>query len=89
MSKLDDIRKKIDVIDDEILLSISKRMKLVEQIARIKKEEGINILDEKREEVIYNRIMEEAEKVGLKPENAKKIFERIVEMSRKKQEGNK
>ena len=53
---LEQIRKKIDEIDDEILSLVFKRIECSKLIAEIKFNERIQVYDELREEEILNRI---------------------------------
>ena len=55
MSKIEDARKTINEIDKEMAELFEKRMKAVKDVAEYKKENGLSILDSKREaEVIKN-----------------------------------
>ena len=54
MSKIDEARKEINVIDKEMAELFEKRMEAVKEIANFKKENGISILDSKREDEIIN-----------------------------------
>lgn len=52
---LDEIRNKIDLIDEELLELFIKRLELVRDIARLKSENNAKILDKNREEkILYN-----------------------------------
>lgn len=65
MKTLDDLRKKIDAIDTELLKTMAKRMSVVREIGKIKKEQNLPPLDEKRwKEVIMGR-QEMAKKLKL------------------------
>ena len=55
MSKLDDARENINIIDEEMAKLFEKRMKAVEDIAKYKKENSLPILDEKREEEVVKK----------------------------------
>ena len=55
MKKLEYYRKKIDIIDRDIVKFLLLRLKLVKQMASYKKSNKINITDKKRElQVIKN-----------------------------------
>lgn len=49
---LDELRKKIDILDDEIINLLEKRLKLSQETKKLKK----NIFDKKREENILSKI---------------------------------
>lgn len=53
---LEQMREKIDKIDEEILKSFCDRMELSVQIAKYKKENNLPILDESREKEKLDRI---------------------------------
>ncbi|MCL1901627.1 MAG: chorismate mutase [Firmicutes bacterium] len=54
---IDELRAKIDEIDNEIMASFNKRMKIVEQIAYIKKDDNLSLNDTNREaEVVYKAL---------------------------------
>ena len=53
---LDNIRKEIDKIDDQIVQLLEERMHLVEGVVAYKKASGKPTLDTKREEVIFEKV---------------------------------
>lgn len=55
MSKLDEARQTINEIDKEMAKLFQKRMKAVENIAVYKKERGLPIFDEKREQALIEK----------------------------------
>lgn len=55
MSKLDDARIKINQIDKEMASLFAARMKAVEDVAAYKKEHGLPIFDEKREQAVIEK----------------------------------
>jgi len=56
MDLIDIFRKKINIIDDNIISLLNQRMVLSKQIGIIKKENNINILALNRENEIINRL---------------------------------
>ena len=54
--EIETIRKKIDTIDQEVFQLLIDRLNAVTDIGEIKKQEGLPILDEGREQAIYNKI---------------------------------
>ena len=52
---LKDIREKIDLIDDELITLIKKRINLLKDIIIIKHDQGISVLDKDREEQILSK----------------------------------
>lgn len=61
MSKLDDARKIINEVDSEMARLFEKRMYAAKLVASYKKEHGLPILDEKREEEVIRRNSEKIE----------------------------
>ena len=58
---LDIIRHEIDQVDDQIVHLLEKRMHLVEGVIAVKKASGKQILDMKREELIFERVRNKVE----------------------------
>ena len=56
MKTLQDCRNEIDTIDNEILILLNKRMKVVEQVGKIKHETGTAIYRPEREKEIIDRL---------------------------------
>ena len=54
MSNLDDYRAEIDVIDKELIKLFEKRMNVVLNVARYKKENNMEIFQNGREEEVIN-----------------------------------
>ncbi len=52
---LNDVRKKINDIDEEMISLFIKRMKLVEEVLKFKKDNNLEVLDVKREEELLKR----------------------------------
>jgi chorismate mutase len=59
--KLREIRRKIDEIDDKLLQLLAERVKLIAEIASIKKKLGKEIRDEEREREILRKTKEESD----------------------------
>ncbi len=47
-NKLEDLRKRIDEIDESIVTLLAKRMETVKKIGQLKKNNNISVLDESR-----------------------------------------
>ena len=54
--KIRTIREKIDAIDREVFQLLIDRLEAVTAIGVVKKEEGLPILDQSRENAIYEKI---------------------------------
>ncbi|MBX7065933.1 MAG: chorismate mutase [Parachlamydiales bacterium] len=76
------LRQEIDMLDEEIIKTIGKRIELARQVARVKKEERLPILDAKREEEIRAAIRKLAKKEGLSAPIMVEIIQLILDYSR-------
>ena len=74
---LEELRKEIDVIDEELLQVLAKRMHIVREIGKLKKEHNITPLDEDRWQEVLHQIIETAKKHNLPETSIKKIYELI------------
>ncbi|MCW4033946.1 MAG: chorismate mutase [Candidatus Bathyarchaeota archaeon] len=75
------IRRKIDDIDEKIVLLIKERMNLCKDIGAIKREIGIPVKDTRREDEVYLHIMAKALESGLDPQKVESIFKEIIALS--------
>lgn len=66
MSPLDDIRKDIDIIDQEMKALFLKRMERVSLVKAYKKEHKLEVLDVKREQEVLLKQLESIEDETLK-----------------------
>lgn len=82
---LQECREKLDVIDEKIVELFEERMTVSEEVARYKEEHGLPVLDESREKQklasVRSLVKEESNK-----EAAAQLFEKIMELSRARQE---
>ena len=78
---LQDHRTRIQTLDWQIVNLIDERMKIVRQIAELKKESGLAVFDSSREDTVMTAVMRMPhEHIG--SENLKLIFQSILEISR-------
>jgi chorismate mutase len=70
-------REEIDLIDTELLEILVRRMRISEQIGRVKKENGVAILQSERWSAIRRRILSQAEPLGLSHDFLNKILDAI------------
>ena len=85
-SDLENLRLKIDEIDDKIINFLIRRFKTVFKIGEYKKEHGKAIFQASREEFIMGKVRKEAIKSEINPEALIKVYETILEKSRDFQE---
>lgn len=84
-SSLIDYREAIDKIDEDILLAICRRMKISEQIGYYKKQKDLSSYDPQREADLKKSLAEKAEILGLDQELINKIWQILIEESKRKQ----
>ncbi|MCD1294671.1 chorismate mutase [Methanocella sp. CWC-04] len=77
----DDVRK----IDEEIIDLLAKRMDLARLILEEKKKQGLEINDDKQNEVVIKRAMEKANELNIDTGAIKEIFKMIIRMSIERQ----
>jgi len=79
---LQESRKKIDSIDEQIVTLLNRRAAEAKQIGRVKAAAGLPFVDDQRETEIYRRIT--AENYGqIENDALVRIFEQIVRESRR------
>jgi|TARA_B100001964_G_C14210082_1_gene590073 chorismate mutase len=88
MQSLEELRKEIDKIDNEIISLLSKRKDLIKGVAEIKKELIKPILDEKREKEIIGRLKTKAKEKGLDENFIISLYDIILKNSRYEQKIN-
>jgi len=79
---MDKLREKIKYYDKEIIKLLGKRFKVIEEIARYKADNKINIRDKNQEKKVLVRIKEHAKDYGINPMMAYKIYKLILKESR-------
>lgn len=79
---IDDIRTRIDELDDELLRIFNERAGLALKIGHIKKKRGLPVFDPVREKRIFAR-MKKANGGPLDDEAIVRMFERVVDESRR------
>ena len=79
-NKLKSYRKKIDIVDDEIIKLLIKRFRLVEKAINYKLKNGLKKIDKKREaEIIKRAISKSGKKYS---ERTAKTFKEILRNSK-------
>lgn len=79
--ELDEIRKKLDKIDNGIVLLLAERLSLMPYVANYKIKHNIARHQPEREKEILSKKTELGEKNGLRKEYIEDIFKRIIEES--------
>ena len=79
---IDDIRKRIDLLDDVLLRIFNERARLALEIGLLKKEQRLPVFDPAREKRIFARM--KGENPGPLDDGAVvRLFERVVDESRR------
>jgi len=84
--EINNLRKKINEINNELINLLAERQKLCKEIGKIKKQEGLKIIDKEREQEMLSELKEKAKKLNLDEEYIENLFKLIIENSRKSQE---
>jgi chorismate mutase-like protein len=82
---IEEFRKRIDQVDDQLLKLLSVRAQLAIEIGRTKRETGIELYDPSREQEVVARVLENNPGV-LDAEALMRLFREIVTESRNAEE---
>jgi len=77
---MDELRKELDLLDNELIKLVSKRFKFIEQAAIIK-DDISKIRDNERIEAIIVRLRNLAEINDISPDIVEKLWRYIIELS--------
>tara|TARA_B100000941_G_scaffold157409_1_gene111776 strand:+ start:1152 stop:1421 length:270 start_codon:yes stop_codon:yes gene_type:complete len=77
---MQDLREELDLLDNKLIVLISKRFKLIEQAAIIKADES-KIRDNERIENIISRLRGLAEENSISADIVEKLWRFIIELS--------
>ena len=80
MDEIQQLRKKIDDIDERILKALIERVKICRKIGQVKKKNGLQIRDGSREDEVYNRVKERAVEFHIDPLQIQAVYHEIVNM---------
>lgn len=83
---LENLRAQINVIDDQLIDMMSKRMKVADKIGLLKKEKNVAVLQSRRWNEILGKMILEGETRGLSEEFVLKMFKAIHQESINHQE---
>ena len=84
--KLQNLRTQIDVMDNQLLETIGKRMKVAEGIGALKKQKNVAVLQSKRWNEILGKMVLEGEQHNLSEEFILKLFKAVHQESINHQE---
>ena len=78
---IDQLRAKIDVIDENILYALASRMKVSRKIGEYKKNNNVAILQTSRWDAVLQKVVDKGEDYGLDEKFIKAVFNAIHEAS--------
>ena len=78
---IDQLRAKIDVIDENILYALSSRMQISRRIGEYKKDNNVAIVQASRWDSILDKVIEKGHEYGLSEKFLKDVFNAIHEAS--------
>lgn len=84
--KLSDMRTRLDELDGRLLDLVGERLSVAREVAQLKQESPLEVLDARREGVVLERIAALATERGIDPFFAKRFYSLLIEGSRSLQE---
>jgi chorismate mutase len=89
MQEINQLRKRIDEVDEQILQSLNERAEICRSIGLVKEKNGLPIQDFPRENTVYENIRKKATELGLNPAHVEAIYRQIVSMCSAVQDSTK
>jgi len=89
MSELDELRNKMDEITLDMIKLLKNRMDIAKQIGSIKKEKGLSVTDEAREEILRTKVLSLCKDIGIEGITGAKFLNFLLNESVKIQSSNK
>ncbi|WP_127529795.1 chorismate mutase [Paenibacillus kobensis] len=80
MATLEDLRKQIDQLDEQIIERLAQRFKLIEEVGKIKAKEDMNVQDVDRESRIFNKVEHLAERYGMDSKAATQLYRQLMDL---------
>jgi chorismate mutase/prephenate dehydrogenase len=80
MDEIPKLRRRIDDIDDQILVALGERVEICKAIGAAKKKLGKPIRDGSRENDVYKRVKEKTAQLGLSLNQVEAVYREIVNM---------
>ncbi|MDP2624883.1 MAG: chorismate mutase [Candidatus Peregrinibacteria bacterium] len=82
---LDDLRLKLDVIDDQIVELLGKRFEVIAQVKEVKRILGTATYQQEREKEILKRVVAHGKELGLNSLLLQALFLQIFAVSKREQ----
>jgi chorismate mutase len=80
MDDLEQLRKKVDEVDEQIITALCERAKTCKAIGLLKKKNGMPVRDITRENEVYKRVKQKAVEFHLDPVQIEAVYREIVNM---------
>jgi chorismate mutase len=84
--RLEELRRRIIALDDELIRLVGRRRDLVLEVGRTKVELGLPVMDPAQEARVVRRAAEQARAAGVDEELARDVIWRIIAAARQEQE---
>lgn len=75
---LDDLRRRLDHIDRELLAGVRDRLAVCEQVAHVKQAHGLDVLQPGRMQVVHRRAADYAQQHGLSPDFVRALYDLLI-----------
>lgn len=76
---IDELREQIDQCDDQIMKALNRRLKIVQAVAKYKKEHQLPVRQPKRMTEVTDRLIKQYSDENLSPALIKKMYQLIME----------
>lgn len=83
---LEDCRKRLDVVDQEIIRLFGERYNIRRDVKRIKNEVGLPVQDPARVKVVIDQVVEHAKTYNVPTDFARALYELVIDYSHKFEE---
>ena len=85
LTEIDDLRPRIDVIDDQLVRLLNVRVACALEIGRLKHDAGVPIYQPEREKQVLEQVRKSATDLAgpLEAEAVVRIFERVIDEARR------
>ncbi|MCW3997843.1 MAG: chorismate mutase [Candidatus Bathyarchaeota archaeon] len=80
MEQINQLREKIDDVDEQVLVLLRQRVEICRTIGILKKKSNMAIQDSSRENYVYETVKQKAADLGLDSKKIDAIYHQIVNM---------
>ena len=78
--KLEEVRDRIDQLDQQIIALLAERFQLTESVGHYKAQHKLEAQDIARETLQFKKIIQLSEQAGLNPEYSVQVYRRIIDI---------